>query len=208
MRLFIILFVFLLSGCVSLLPPAVPRPKSVMLDPVFKFSPHLKSVKWSLVVEQPLARDPLDSKRIILNIENDKGIRTLEPLADVEWNDRLPLLLQQQLISAFEKSGKITGVGQNEEDFQAHLSLQINMKAVEIILTGSTQQKALIELSARLISKKDRKVIAQRTFKKLSPIAERTQKAFLQSYQHVFGEMISEIITWVFQEASSAFRNK
>lgn len=206
MRVFPILCVCLLSGCVSLLPPATPRRQNVMLHPDFKFSAHLKPVQWSLAIERPLTTDLLDSKRIILNIENEKGIRTLETLADIEWNDRLPLLLQQQLISAFEQSNKITGVGQDEEDFQAHFTLQINIRTAEILLTGTSQQKALVELSARLISKKDRKVIAQHSFKKLSPITERTQKAFLQSYQHVFGDIISEIVTWSFKEGSDAFK--
>jgi ABC-type uncharacterized transport system auxiliary subunit len=208
MRAFPILCVCLLSGCVSLLPPAAPRPQNVMLHPDFKFSAHLKPVEWSLTIERPLTTDLLDSRRIILNIENEKGIRTLETLADIEWNDRLPLLLQQQLISAFEQSNKITGVGQDEEDFQAHFALQINIRTAEILLTGASQQKALVELSARLISKKDRKVIAQRTFKKLSPITERTQKAFLHSYQHVFGEIISEIVIWLFKEGSDAFKKE
>jgi ABC-type uncharacterized transport system auxiliary subunit len=45
-------------------------------------------------------------------------------LADIEWNDLFPFL-QQQLISAFEQSNKITGVGQ-DEDFQAHFAQLIS----------------------------------------------------------------------------------
>jgi hypothetical protein len=37
---------------------------------------------------------------------------------------------------------------------------------------------------------------------KIISITERTQKAFLHSYQHVFGEIISEIVVWLFKEGS------
>lgn len=197
---------FLLSGCVSLLPPAPPRTKSVTLTPAFQFPANLSPVNWSLAVEQPLAIDPLDSRRIIVNVETEKGIRILEPLANFEWSDRLPALIQQQTILAFEKSGKIIGVGQTDEDFNPRFVLQLHIKTAEIVLTGLAQQDVRINLSAKLITKKHRNVIAQRAFKSLSSIPERTERAFLQTYEQALGQTLADIVAWTLKEGSALSR--
>lgn len=198
-----VLCTVLLSGCVSLLPPAPPRAKSVMLMPAFQFPADLSPVTWSLAIEQPLAIDPFDSRRIIVNIETEKGIRALESLANLEWSDRLPALIQQQTISAFEKSGRIIGVGQTDEDFNPRFVLQLHIKTAEIVLTGLAQQDVRINLSAKLITKKHRNVIAQRAFKSLSSVPERTERAFLQAYEQALGQTLADIVAWTLKEGSA-----
>jgi cholesterol transport system auxiliary component len=202
MKAFFIIGVLFLPSCVNLLPPPSSPPEVAVLSPVFEFSPALKAVKWSLAVEKPLAASPYDSRRLILNVKNDKGLAILKPLANIEWSESFPLLLQQNLISAFEHSKKITGVGQEEENFSSHFALQVNIKNSEIVLLKSNHQHLFLNLSVKLISKRNYKVITQHIFKREYPIKERTLNAFIYAYEKVLGEVLSEIVIWTLREGS------
>lgn len=208
MKHLLFLLVLSLSGCVSLLPEPAPRPKSIPFNPqIIPCSSRTQedSPKIALVIERPLASQPFDSKRLIINRENEQGLSILEPLADVEWNDRLPLLVQKGLISGFEKSGRVGGVGEAEEDFRADFSLQTSLKKAEIFLRGNTQHEIHIEASVRLVSKKDRKAIAQRTFKRILPGAQRTQKSLIGAYEKAFSLLIRDIVSWTLEESLQVF---
>ena len=196
--------IFILPGCVSLLAPSTLHIKSVTLAPDFSFPSGLSLVHWSLAVERPIAADPFDSRRIIVNLEDKKGLRILEPLANFEWNDCLPVLVQQQTILAFEQSGKIIGVGQTDEDFTSRFVLQLHIQRAEIILTGLTQQNIRFDLSARLVSRKNRKVVAQRTFTHTCAIPVRTESVFLQIYKRVLEQTLVDVVLWTLREGSSA----
>ena len=183
------------QGCISLLPPPAPRPQSVPLELSYQKLSNIKAVIWSLAIEKPLAPPYLDSKRMIIHLKSENQISDLQPLDGLEWPDRLPALVQQHIISAFEYSDKIMAVGQIDEDFQSNYVLQLDLKKAEIDLTLDAP-KAVFEVSAKLIRQGDRQIIARQNFSQSCDIKSLSQKDFVQSYSHALQQIVHQITMW------------
>ncbi|MGI4851909.1 MAG: ABC-type transport auxiliary lipoprotein family protein [Janthinobacterium lividum] len=190
-------FVLLLlcSGCISLFPPPPPRPQNVPLELTYQKFSDIKTVAWSLAIEKPLTSPSLDSKRMIVHLKSPGQISDLQPLEGVEWPDRLPSLVQQKMISAFEYSDKILAVGHTDEDFYADYALQIDLKKAEIDLTTDNHQ-ACFEISAKLIRQKDRQIIARQTFYQTKDTTASSQKDFVDAYSRALENIIHQITAW------------
>lgn len=183
------------SGCISLFPPAPPRPRNVPLELTYQKLPNIKAVHWSLAVEKPLASPSIDSKRMMVHLISQNQISDLQSLEGVEWSDRLPTLVQQKMISAFEYSDKIMAVGHIDEDFQADYTLQMDLKKAEIDLTSAIPQ-AHFEVSAKLIRREDRQIIGRYTFSQTNDVASPSQKDFIQAYSRALESTLQQIMIW------------
>jgi cholesterol transport system auxiliary component len=94
----------LLAGCGGILSKP-PQRDVYRSAPVLAFAGLPRHVAAQLVVATPTANGGLDSKRIALS----RAPVALDYFADVEWTDRVPLLVQTALIDGFAKSGVIPG---------------------------------------------------------------------------------------------------
>ena len=94
-----------LDGCAKLFTEA-PRPLYRISAPG-DFPARLPRVAAQFVVDMPYAPAGLDTQRIAVS----KSPVTLDYLADGDWVDRAPGLLQTALIEAFENSKAVDGAG-------------------------------------------------------------------------------------------------
>ena len=195
-----------MAGCVNLLPPAPSPAKVVSLQPILgQIAPNTSSstVDWSLLVEKPLAPTLYDSRRLFVQTKNDAGLVCLEPLAGLEWDERLPALLQQHLVRAFQQTGRILGVGTEVEDFQSQYTLQLSLHRVYVALEAAGCQHLQLELSAKLIDQKTRRVVAQAPFDKIIDISHRNARHFVEAYQQGFAALLKDMVAWTFEQRLS-----
>lgn len=186
-----------LAGCISVFPDPPPASKRVVLTPALKMTRGGPKVPWQLMIEKPLSNEILNSTRLVVVRYDPQEIKAMEYVAGVEWNDRLPRMLQERLIAAFETSGRITGVGQAEESFRAPYTLQVDIRHFEVEVREKNQQaRALVEVSAKMISSKTLKVEAQRTFTRHAPARAHTLKAFLEAFESASGLLLGDIVQW------------
>src|ERR1700733_4710411 len=95
-----------LAGCGSLLGPSNPPAQIYRLQPDFPPSgAEGPPDSWQLAVSAPDVSRTLETDRIALL----RGAR-MDYYADAQWNDSVPRLVQQLLVEAFEKSGRIPAV--------------------------------------------------------------------------------------------------
>lgn len=67
--------------------------------------PSLKSRQ--LLIADPTALKALDSENIVVRLSGSE----VQYLANSQWSDRLPRMVQSKLVEAFEDTGKLGGVG-------------------------------------------------------------------------------------------------
>ncbi|MGN6669932.1 MAG: ABC-type transport auxiliary lipoprotein family protein, partial [Candidatus Nucleicultricaceae bacterium] len=83
-----------LSGCIKLFPEPSEGVQTVKLGGMsIQLIAHKKS-KHSIVIGEVSGRDHLQSSRIVVE-KQDKGLKTLDYLARVEWEDSLSKVVQR-----------------------------------------------------------------------------------------------------------------
>src|SRR6185503_11844968 len=92
-----------LSGCSVLQGPAIPQLYVLRPQVPMSMGPR---VNWRLAVAAPDAVASLDTQRIALT----RSATTMDYFANAAWPDRLSLIVQRQLIQAFDSSGRILSV--------------------------------------------------------------------------------------------------
>ncbi len=199
-----LLLPLLLAGCISVFPDPPPTSKKIVLTPALKMARGGPKVPWQLIIEKPLSNEILNSTRLVVVRYDLQGIKAMEYVAGVEWNDKLPRMLQERLIAAFESSGRITGVGQSEESFRAPYALQLDIRHFEVEVQERDQQaRAFVEVSAKIISSKTLKVEAQKTFTRHAPARAHTLKGFLEAFESASGLLLGDVVQWVLNPKGS-----
>src|SRR5690606_1200292 len=121
-------------------------------------------VDWQLVVETPLSSDVLDSARIA--VAPSAGV--IEVFPGARWSDNAPVLVRNLAVQAFERSGRIVGVGSSVTGMRADYALAMELYAFQLDVT-QPDPRAVVSLQARLLDYTSNRVLASRRFEVEAP---------------------------------------
>lgn len=119
-----------------------------------------------LVVSQPYALAALNTDKIF--VEPAPG--QIAYLGDAQWGDSLPSLLQARIIQAFENGSKLRRVARPGEGVTADYQLVTDIRVFGLRITPEGPV-AVVELSAKLISNQNGRILAAQVFKAAVPAA-------------------------------------
>jgi cholesterol transport system auxiliary component len=151
------------------------------------FAASPKSVKYQLVVSEPVASPPLDTNRIMVKPSAD----TVSYYKGVAWGDRLPRLVQARMVETIQNSGAVKSVGTNSGDY----TLSTELRSFQIDASNG-HAAAEVELFAKLVNNSG-KVVAQKSFTSRvnSPSDAPTQA--VAALNQAFTEVMQDTTTWV-----------
>jgi len=112
---------FGLMGCSVLRGPAIPQLYVLRPQVPAAMGPR---VGWRLAVATPDAVASLDTARIALT----RSTTTMDYFANAAWTDRITLILQRQLIAAFDSTGRILSVDRDTSGLEADYVLQTEVR--------------------------------------------------------------------------------
>lgn len=187
-----------LSGCGGLLGPTEAPPQIYVLHPPFGVVDNAPTVQWQFGVPEPVSPDVFDSKRITLTLG-----QTMDYYAGSAWPDQVPDLLQGLLVEAFEKSGKIKGVGRNSagvradilvtteiRDFSAHYDVKDGIPTI------------VVDIVAKLITATHHDVIATFDARHEVKASVNSVPAVVAAFNDATGQAVSDIVSWSLTNAT------
>jgi cholesterol transport system auxiliary component len=181
-----------LAGCASLLGVAPPG-KLYRLTPPNNFAPGLPYVGAQLLIDSPQAPAGIDTNRIALT----RSPLSLDYFADSEWTDRLPELIQNLLLAAFENSGAITAVGSNSAGLSADFVLRSEIRHFEAVYeTTSGPPRVWVAIVPRLAAVRQRAIIAESRFEERVPAAANDVPAIVAAFNTAADAVLREIVGW------------
>lgn len=187
-----------LSACSSILRvPPTPYTIHVLRAPAKL--PSGAPVGWQLVVETPAASGALDSARMLVSPKAG----TLEVFPGARWSDPAPTLLRDVVIEAFERSGRIAGVGPSTSALHADYSLGMNLHDLQLDASTSPPTAVLV-FQARLQGYPDNRVLASRGFQMRTPAAANTATAAFDAFQLGLDRLLPELVEWTLAEGEAA----
>lgn len=177
-----------LSGCAGgLIPSAPPDTYGLSAAPVVDSG---RARNRQLLITEPTALKALDSEQIVIRTSPS----AIEYLANSQWSDRLPNIVQDKLVQAFENSGAVGGVGRPGDGLAIDYKILSSIRAFEIKADGSEQ--AVVELSVKVLNDRNGVVVASKIFRSTAPVSGSGNSAYVQSLDRAFETVVQDLVSW------------
>jgi cholesterol transport system auxiliary component len=201
MRKIIVLscLVLSLSGCATLVPNPGDPVKKFTLEAIQDKTPTYgdyssKSHRHQLIVDLPSVYPPIDSTRIALRPNE----QIIDYYADVEWADRLGILIQESLIYSLQNKGILRGVSRPTEGIHADFSLKVEVRKFFVDQKESTKEPvAQVEYMAYLVKLPERKIITSRQFTHSQTISEQSMDQIIKALNTAHLKVSKDLVPWV-----------
>jgi cholesterol transport system auxiliary component len=174
------------SGAGSLLSQA---PTAYDLAAASHFPRHPGQARGQLVIVEPSALGPLDGTAILVRPAPGEAAR----LADAQWQDRLPRLMQARLIESFENASRLRAVGRPSDKIATDFVLLTELRAFEISAADGT---AVVEIAAKLVADRSGRIMAARVFRVAVPAASTEGQGAVAALNIAFVKAATELVLW------------
>ena len=177
-----------LSGCAGGLGGSTP-PDTYGLSGAPQVSGQAAKNRQILIVE-PTALKALDSEQIVIK----PSPSSIEYLAKSQWSDRLPKIVQDKLVQAFENSGRVGGVGRPGDGLAIDYKIITAIRAFEI--KADAGEQAVVEISAKVLNDRNGVVRASQVFRATAPVVGSGNTAYVRSLDRAFEEVVQDMVAW------------
>ena len=181
----------LLSGCAAI-PGFGPRPVDaydLRVPAPSSQGPRLSRAQ--LLVPEPAAIALFDGENIAIR----RSDGSLQLLGGARWSDRLPRLVQDELVKAYQQSGHVGGVGRPGEGLAIDYQIIVDIRAFEVRV-GSGGDHAHVELFVRVLDDRNGTVRASRGFSASIPVTGDGGHTLVSALDQAFGLVANQIVDW------------
>ncbi|KQT86227.1 ABC-type transport auxiliary lipoprotein family protein [Aurantimonas sp. Leaf443] len=144
-----------------------------------------------LLIAEPTAIKTLDSEKIAIK----PTPTTIEYLAQSQWSDRLPRMVQLRLVQAFQNTGRFAAVGVPGQGLAIDYQLVMEIRKFEVAVAPASG--AVIEISAKALNDKTGNVVRSRVFSAAVPITGTGNAAYVAALNQAFDRISREMVTWM-----------
>ncbi|HVI25755.1 MAG TPA: ABC-type transport auxiliary lipoprotein family protein [Xanthomonadaceae bacterium] len=167
-------------------------------DPRVPADPAWPHVDRQLEIATPQAPRTLDSLRIAVRpapgeVQVYKGAR---------WAARPAEQLQDALLRTLEDTGRLRAVARPGSGIAADYRLALELRRYEADYAGRAVPDAVIEVNAKLLSLRDQRVVATRTFLQATPAAATDTAHVADAFSASLTQVTRDVAGWVLGAAA------
>jgi cholesterol transport system auxiliary component len=170
-------------------------PRKMALFPVSDFPPGLRSVSWSLIVDEPGAGRQLDTAQIAVMT----GTHRIEYYADAEWADAAPAMIRELLVRSFQNTNRLPIVTSTRLGLPADLMLVSNLPRFDVETEPAGTQQAVVVLEVALLRLPRRNVIAGTRFQKATRIPTSTAESVAAAFNESLSDVMRRTVVWTLE---------
>ena len=159
------------------------------LSAVKDFPPLAKAPDWQLAVPEPTALMAVNTDKMQTQPAQGESVA----IANAQWADNLPVMLQEKVVQSFENAGYAQAVSRPRDGLAAGFQLLIDIRRFTISTFG--EPAAEIEFVAKLMSQ-DGKILAARTFTATVPAGSAEAPAAAGALNQAFAKVVTELVPW------------
>ena len=197
-RFLVLMLPLLLTACSSL---TGPRENFTVytLNPAIAAQAATSTADWQLLIDTPKANDLLDGQRIVVAPDGNQR----QVYRGARWAERVPVMLQSVGLRGFESDGRLTGVGRNGSGLRADLILASDLTDFQARYVDG-QPVVEIEIHARLIDPRDRRIRASQRFSASRPVASAEIADVVVVFEQALAGITAELIAWTIEQGNTA----
>lgn len=194
MKKYILALTLVLAGCISVFPESGEPAKKVFLNLCpLKHHKCPQSPKV-LIVEHPHAIGDLASKNIKI-FHAGKCFPVVDKIADYEWEEKLPDLIESAIVGALDQSHVFKGVVKSSDLVKGDITLITEIRRFDVNVLCEPYIE--VEISVKVITASDHQLLAQRTFKYHQPIECVFVSDIVDAYSCAVDQFLVNMTTWL-----------
>lgn len=143
-----------------------------------------------ILIPEPTAIKTLDNDKIVVKT----APYAVEYLAQSQWSDRLPRMVQLRLLQAFENTGRIGAVGVPGQGLAIDYQLVMEIRRFEIDVAGPAT--ARIEISVKALNDRNGTVRSTKIFTVAVPTGGAGNDTYVAALNRAFDQISGEIVVW------------
>ncbi|MEX6506664.1 ABC-type transport auxiliary lipoprotein family protein [Jiella sp. M17.18] len=147
-----------------------------------------------VLIPEPTAIKTIDSDNIVVK----PTPYSVEYLANSQWGDRLPRMVQLRMLQAFENTGRIGAVGVPGQGLAIDYQLVMEIRKFEIDAVGGASQ-AQVEISVKALNDRNGTVRATRVFDASAPVSGTANGDYVAALNSAFDQTSKQIVAWTLQ---------
>lgn len=152
----------------------------------------LKRWPVQLIVQAPTAGRAIDTDRIMVSSRSGR----ISYFADAAWSDRLPRLLQSQIVAALQDSGAFRAVLTTHDRLDGDYVLAIDVRSFQIEVAKEGGTAATVAIYARMINEKRGNVLAAKEFSARVPSGRDDPDNGVAALQTGFSRTTGQMVRW------------
>jgi len=176
-------------------------------DPVTLYAPQLAAqpdpswpqVDWQLAIAPPSGARMVDGTRI--------GVRPvpgeLQVYRGAAWAQPATDMVEASVLRVLEESGRIAGVGRVASGLRPDYRLLMDVRRFEADYAGGSVPAATIEVSATLVSQRDQRSVARRTFTQAQPAGATDVPSVARAFDQALAAASADIAGWVLDQGQA-----
>lgn len=177
-----------LTGCAALRGPAIPQLYVLRPQVPAAMGPR---VGWRLAVATPDAVASLDTARIALT----RSTTTMDYFANAAWTDRITLILQRQLIAAFDSTGRILSVDRDTSGLEADYVLQTEVRDFQARYDAADgAPQVVVSIQAKVARMPQREIAANLNATQQMMAASNDIDSIVVAFNQATGAAIGQIV--------------
>ncbi|SDR75264.1 cholesterol transport system auxiliary component [Halopseudomonas xinjiangensis] len=153
----------------------------------------------SLRINTPHAGIAVSGPRMLVNPEGDQ----ISAYKGVRWSDPAPAMLREHLTRAFNLSGAMQQVSNDDHALHADYFLSSDLRRFQVSYIGGPT-RAIIELDARLVDPSNRRMLANRTFLVEEVLEDTEVPAVVRAFGRATARLEAELIPWAREQLLEA----
>jgi cholesterol transport system auxiliary component len=190
-RLILVVVLASVAGCAGLFTEK-PRPL-YRLTGAIDFPADLRHVAAQLTIGVPYAPNAINTARIAMS----RSPTSLDYLADGEWTDRVPALVQTALIEAFENSKVFKAVGPDSLDLRSDFVIQGDLRHFEAIYdSASAPPTVSISLAVKLVKVPEQKILAETLISARQPADANATPDIVLAFNAAMASVAKQVVAW------------
>jgi len=163
------------------------------LSPKSTFDEGLPTVKWQLVVEEPVAGRAIDTDRIAVRRQNFE----FGYFSGVRWSDRAPRMIQTRLVESFENSGTIVAVGRQAIGLRGDYDLKSELREFQVDFPPEGGLPVvLVRINAKIVEQPSANIIASQTFEREVEAASESFPDIVRAWDEALGGVMKRLVGW------------
>jgi len=187
-----------LSACGNILGPSEAPPQIYILNPQFGPVSNAPATDWQIGIPSPNVPDALDTKRIALQ----RG-QIMDYYANAAWTDQTGDVIQDMLVNAFEKSGKVKAVGPTSGGVRADLLVTTEVRDFTAHYSSENgAPNVVVDIVAKLITSNHHDVVAMFDARREVQTSVNSVPAVVQAFNQASGQAVTDIVGWALANAT------
>ncbi len=164
-------------------------PRIVELAPAASFPGLGRLPAGQLVIAEPASLLSFDTAKLIV-----RGAEAeLPALAQAQFPDTLPKILQVRVVQSFENAGYLRALGRTPEGMTPDFQLLLDIRRFDI--TAGPKPVAEVAFGAKLLGTNG-KVVDARVLKAEAPVSALELKSIGDAIDGAFAKTLSELVVW------------